>query len=398
MNRKICIVTGSRADYGLMYWLLHALKEDPQVCLQVVVTGMHLSPEFGMTVRVIEEDGFHIDERIEMLLSSDTPVAITKSVGLATISFADTWERLKPDLVIVLGDRFEILAAAQAAVIARIPIAHLHGGERTEGAIDEAIRHTITKMSYLHFVATDEYRNRVIQMGENPERVFNFGALGLDNIRRLSFMTRNELEANLGMSLDSPLFLITYHPVTLLESSSERAFGEILKALESFPTGSFIFTGSNADTEGRCLGKMIAKFVSEHSDRAKYFINLGQKRYLSLLREVDAVIGNSSSALIEAPALCKPSVNIGDRQKGRFRAISVIDCPEESENIRAAIEQALSKEFRFTTKSMVHPFGKGCPSESIHKIIKSYPLHKGLQKAFFDLPISNYSVFKREHS
>ena len=388
-KRRICIVTGSRAEYGLLYWLLHDLLNDPDVVTMLAVTGAHLSPEFGLTVREIEKDGFAIDGKVEMLLSSDSPGAIAKSVGVGLMGFADLWASLAPDVVVLLGDRYELLSAAIAALTARIPIAHIHGGERTEGAIDEAIRHAISKMAHLHFVAADEYRRRLIQMGEEPDRVFTVGATGLDNIRRLPLMTRQELVADLGLSLRSPLFLVTYHPVTLREQSSAVALEELLKALEAFPDGQFVITGPNADTEGRCLVPPIQDFVARHPDRARFFTSLGQKRYLSLLREVDAVIGNSSSGMIEAPAMRKPTVNLGDRQKGRIRAASIIDCQEWAPAIEVAIRQALSPEFRTAVACMELPFGDGTAAVKMREVLKSYPLQRGMQKPFHDLPAMN---------
>jgi len=382
-RRKICIVTGTRAEYGLLCWLMKAIAADPELQLHIIATGMHLSPEFGLTYRHIEADGFAIDYKVEMLLSSDTPVGIAKSMGLGVIGFADALHRLQPDMLVLLGDRFETLAAAQAALVARIPIAHVHGGETTEGAFDEGIRHAITKMAQWHFVAAELYRKRVIQMGEAPERVFDVGAPGLDHLANLEWLDRPELEAALDVPLRKPLFVVTYHPVTLNGASPVVATEELLAALDQFPGATVIFTHSNADTGGRALIRCIEAWVDQHLDRARAFISLGQQRYLSLMREADAVIGNSSSGLIEAPALKKATVNLGDRQKGRLKATSVIDAPEKQASIVAAIREALSDEFRRTLAGTVSLYGDGDVSGRIKDILKSAPL--SVRKRFFDI-------------
>ena len=387
MKRKICIVTGSRAEYGLMYWLMKEIQEDPELELQIIATGMHLSPEFGLTYKVIEEDGFVINEKIEMLLSSDTPVAIAKSMGLATICFADALERLKSDIMVVLGDRYETFAACAAAMPARIPIAHLHGGEATEGLIDEAIRHAITKMSHFHFVATEHYEKRVVQMGEQPEKVFCYGAPGLDNIRRLKLLERRELEKSIGFELGTKNILITFHPVTLDKDSAGSQFRELLAALERFKEDTkFIFTKPNADTEGRIIIKMINDFVEETSDKAIAFDSLGQLKYLSALKHVDMVVGNSSSGLIEVPSFKIPTIDIGDRQKGRIRAQNVIHCNAGEKNIVEAIDKGFSKEFRDSIKGVVNPYGEGGSSLCIKCKLKQVELGKDLiKKEFYDI-------------
>lgn len=377
------MVTGSRAEYGLLYWLLKEIQADLDLELQLAVTGMHLSPEFGLTYKQIEADGLRIDARIEMLLSSDTPAGVTKSMGLGTIGFADAFERLQPDIVVLLGDRFEILAAAQAALVARIPIAHIHGGETSEGAMDESIRHAISKIAQWHIVAAEPYRKRLIQMGEAPERVFNFGAPGLDHLNRMTWLTRAELEESLEIQLKKPLFLITYHPVTLPDSPPESAMRELLAALEQFPGATMIFTYPNADTGGRILIECLDHFVAKHPDNTKAFASLGQQRYLSLMREADIVIGNSSSGLIEAPAVKKATVNIGDRQKGRLKATSVIDAAEECSAIAYAVNRALSDEFRASLPYTPSIYGQGNVSGQIRLLLKS-PL-PDVRKSFFDI-------------
>ncbi len=382
--KKICVVTGSRAEYGLLFWLMKEIAADDDLQLQIIATGMHLSPEFGLTYRSIETDGFAIDAKVEMLLSADTPVAVTKSMGLGVIGFADALNRLAPDILVVLGDRFEILAAAQAAMICRIPIAHLHGGETSEGAFDEGIRHAITKMAHLHFVAAEPYRRRVIQMGENPSRVFNVGAPGLDHLSRTPWMTREELEASLGMQLCLPVFLVTYHPATLGNEKPELVMDELLTALGDFPEASIVFSYPNADTGGRALIEQIDRFVAASCSRAKAFPSLGQRRYLSLMRLADVVIGNSSSALIEAPALKKAGVNIGDRQKGRLKATSVINVTGNRIDIAEAIRRGLSQQFRTALKDTKSLYGCGDASRQIVKHLKE-EMGTSLQKPFFDI-------------
>jgi len=386
-RRKICVVTGSRADYGLLYWLMKEIAGDPDLRLQIVVTGMHLSSEFGSTYRQIQADGFTIDANVQTLSVSDSPVAIARSMGLGISGVADALERLRPDLVVVLGDRFEILAAAQAALVARVPIAHIHGGEASEGAYDESIRHALTKMAQWHFVAAEPYRKRVIQMGEAPDRVFNCGAPGLDHVARLAWLGRADLEALLGIRLGKPLFLATYHPATLAGDNPGAAMAELLAALEAYPGATIIFTYPNADTGGRALIECIHRFVAQHAGNARSFASLGQQRYLSLMREADVVIGNSSSALIEAPALKKASVNIGDRQKGRLKASSIIDAAENGPDIGRAIHLALSEEFRGKLPATVSLYGEAGASRRIKTILKS--VVPTARKAFFDITHEN---------
>lgn len=381
--RKICIVTGTRAEYGLLYWLMKEILEDDQLHLQLVVTGMHLSPEFGLTYRTIEEDGFTIDARVEMLLSSDTPVGIAKSIGLGVIGFADALDRIKPDIMVVLGDRYEILAAAQAALVTRIPVAHIHGGETTVGAIDESIRHAITKMSHLHFVAAEPYRNRVIQLGEHPDTVFNVGALGIENIKRLQLLDRQQLEQSINFGLGSSCFLVTYHPATLGSTTPQGAMQVLLDALDHFPAAKIIITKPNSDTDGRILGQMIDEYAQLNKGRVAVFTSMGQVRYLSALQLVDAVIGNSSSGIIEAPACNIPTVNIGDRQSGRLKADSVIDCLETTESVVAAINTALSHSFRERIKQDVSLYGYGESAVHIKNGLKQTNI--SITKRFYDL-------------
>ncbi|MCP5463712.1 MAG: UDP-N-acetylglucosamine 2-epimerase (hydrolyzing) [Deltaproteobacteria bacterium] len=384
-KRKIAVVTGTRAEYGLLFWLLKAIKNDPDLELQIITTGMHLSPEFGLTYKTIENDGFAIADKIEMLLSSDTPVGIAKSVGLATIGFADTLERLQPDVLVVLGDRFEILAAAQAAVIHQIPLAHIHGGELTEGLIDDPIRHSVTKMAHFHFTTTDVYRKRVIQMGEQPDVVFNVGAPGLDNIKNLELLSREAFEESIDFKLGEKNFLVTYHPVTLSEQSPEIAMSQMLLALDEFPQAKVIFTLPNSDTFGRVLIQMIKDYVAKNPERCKDFVSLGQLRYLSAIKHCDLVLGNSSSGLIEVPSFRKPTIDLGERQRGRLKGESVISATEEKGQIVKAIQLALSEEFRSKLPNMDLLYGYGDAGAKIKETLKKISLDGVIMKKFKDL-------------
>ncbi|WPC68111.1 UDP-N-acetylglucosamine 2-epimerase [Rhodoferax ferrireducens] len=385
MSRKICVITGTRAEYGLLRWVMQGIKDDPELTLQVIATGMHLSPEFGLTYREIEKDGFKIDRKVEVLTSSDTPVGIAKSMGLGLIGFADALNELNPDLIVVLGDRFEIFAAAAAALVARVPVAHLHGGETTEGAFDEALRHSITKMSHLHFVAAEEYRQRVIQLGEQPERVFLVGGLGIDNIRRLKLLDRAELEASIDFQIGAKNLLITFHPVTLETSTAEDQMAELLAALAELKDTQLIFTMPNADTDGRTLIKMVQQFVAQHPN-ARAYTSLGQLRYLSCVAQVDGVVGNSSSGLAEVPSFKKGTINIGDRQRGRLCATSVINCEPTCQGIAAALEKLYTAAFQASLSQVQNPYGEGGASEKVVKTIKHCALDGIVKKSFYDLP------------
>lgn len=384
MNRRICIVTGSRADYGLLRWVMEGIRETAGLELQVVATGMHLSPEFGLTYREIEKDGFVIDRKVDMKLESATPAGLARSMGLGLIGFGEALEQLQPDLLFVLGDRFEILPAVAAATVARIPVAHAHGGETSEGAFDEAIRHAVTKMSHLHFVAAEEYRNRVIQLGEHPERVFLVGGLGVDSIKRLPLLEREELEARLEFALGSKSLLITFHPVTLEDATAPGQMAELLAALDACADMKLIFTMPNADTGGRALIGMVEEFVANHPN-ARAYTSLGQLVYLSCMRQVDAVVGNSSSGLTEAPSFRKGTINIGDRQRGRLAADSVIDCSPNHESIARAFDCLYAPEFQAMLKTVRNPYGEGGASEQIVRVLKSHPLESILKKAFYDV-------------
>ena len=385
MRRTICVVTGTRAEYGLMRWVMQAIKDDPALTLQILVTGMHLSPEFGCTYREIEQDGFTIDRKVEMLTSSDTPVGIAKSMGLGMIGFADALDQLKPDLVLVLGDRFEIMAAVSAALVARIPVAHLHGGETTEGAFDEALRHSITKMAHLHFVAAEPYRQRVVQLGEHPARVFLVGGLGVDNIQRVKLLDRAALEASLDFALGTKSLLITFHPVTLEQATAVDQMGQLLAALAPRTDTQLVFTMPNADTDGRALIKMVEQFVASHPN-ARCYASLGQLRYLSCVAQVDGVVGNSSSGLAEVPSLKKGTVNIGDRQRGRLQADSVINCAPARHAIEAALDQLYDPAFQRVVAQTRNPYGEGGAGAQIVEVLKHHGLDGITKKSFYDLP------------
>ncbi|MAD40822.1 MAG: UDP-N-acetylglucosamine 2-epimerase (hydrolyzing) [Arcobacter sp.] len=382
--KKVCVVTGTRAEYGLLYWLMKEIELDSQLELQIIVTGMHLSPEFGLTYKEIEKD-FIINKKIEMLLSSDTHIGISKSMGLAQISFGESFEELKPDIIILLGDRYEIFSAASAALIANIPIAHLHGGETTEGAFDESIRHSITKMSHLHFTAADEYKNRVIQLGEQPNRVFNVGGMGIENIKRLKLLSKDEFEKSIDFKLNKKNILVTFHPVTLENSTAKEQFQELLDAIDELKDTNIIFTKANSDTAGRIINQMIDTYVSNNSLKSVGYTSLGQLRYLSALQYVDAMVGNSSSGLIEAPSFKIATVNIGDRQKGRLKASSVIDCESFKASIKKAFKKVYLQGFNESLKNVKNPYGDGYASEKIIEVIKEVDLNNILKKSFYDI-------------
>lgn len=384
-KRKICVVTGSRAEYGLLSGLMQKMKDHETFELQVIATNMHLSPEFGLTYKEIEKDGFKINRRVEMLLSSDTANATTKSVGLATIGFADAYEDLQPDMLLVLGDRFEILAAVSAALFYKIPVAHLHGGEITEGAYDDCIRHAITKMSHLHFTSTEEYRKRVIQLGEQPNKVFNVGAIGVENIKSTPLLSKEELEESLKFSLGDQSLLVTFHPVTLEYATAEEQCKNLLSALENFPEYKVLFTLPNSDTDGRIIMKLIQEFVENHKERSIAFTSLGKVRYLSALHYVSAVVGNSSSGIIEVPSFGIPTLNIGDRQKGRIAAESVINCGTSTIEIKEGLNNIFSKEVKRIAELKSNPYEKEGTTLVILQFLATAPLGGLFQKSFYNL-------------
>jgi UDP-N-acetylglucosamine 2-epimerase (non-hydrolysing) len=383
LKRNVAVFTGTRAEYGLLYWLMKDIQASEHLALQTIVSGMHLSPEFGETWKGIEADGFAIDAKVEMLLSSDSDVGVVKSMGLGTLGFADVLDRLRPDMLVVLGDRFEALAIVQAALIMKIPVAHLHGGEITEGAYDDAIRHAITKMAYFHFVATQPYRQRVIQMGESPDRVFNVGAVGLDHLLRSPRMTREELSESLEFALDAPFLLVTYHPVTMLEEDPKESFHALLTALDQFSRHKIILTYPNADNGGRAIIPLLEEYAQGNPERVKAIPSLGFRRYLSAVALADAVVGNSSSGIIEVPAFHVPTINIGARQAGRLAAGSVINCAPDARSIEDAIRHALSVDFANVCKVAVNPYGAGNASQSIVDILERHDVVHN--KSFHDL-------------
>jgi len=384
-KRKICIFTGTRAEYGLLKPLIDELKVESSVELQLIISGMHLSPEFGLTYKEIDTNGFSAVEKVEMLLSSDTSIGVSKAMGLGMISYSEALDRLKPDLLIGLGDRFELFSAVSAALVLRIPVAHIHGGEVTSGAYDDAFRHSITKMSHLHFACTETYKNRIIQLGENPKSVFNVGALGLDNIKGIKLLSKAELEKSLSFKLDKPFFVVTFHPVTLESNSAEKQVSELIEALDKFQNHKIIFTKPNADNDGRIIIKLINEYVSQNKMRVKAFESLGQLKYLSTLKYTEIMIGNSSSGIIEMPYFKKPTINIGDRQKGRIFPKSVIKCEPKSKSIVEAVNRGFDKRFKEDINKEVNIYGDGRAAGRIKKIIMTTNLTRLIKKDFYDI-------------
>ncbi|OGT37988.1 MAG: UDP-N-acetyl-D-glucosamine 2-epimerase, UDP-hydrolysing [Gammaproteobacteria bacterium RIFCSPHIGHO2_12_FULL_37_14] len=385
-KRKIAVVTGTRAEYGLLYFLMREIQDDPELELHVIVTNMHLSPEFGLTYKLIEQDGFKISAKVEMLVSSDTAIGTAKSMGLGIIGFADAFAQISPDMIVLLGDRFESLAAAQTALVQKIPLAHIHGGELSEGAIDDAIRHSITKMSHLHFVAAEPYRKRVIQLGENPGNIFNVGAPGLERITKMNLLSRDKLEKEIGFKLGELNFIVTYLPSTLEINVNAKILQSLFEALDYFDDARIIFTKANSDEAGRFINSKIDEYVSHNSHRAAAYITLGDLNYLSLLQYVDVAIGNSSSGLIEVPYFQKPTVNIGNRQLNRLRASSVIDCPEgDAAAIINAIKKSLSSDFKQGLKEVTLPYRLDKTASKIKEVIKNVDFEKILIKQFNNL-------------
>jgi len=384
-KKKVCVITGTRAEYGLLMQLLKELKNNIAFDLQLIVTGMHLSPEFGLTVNEIIKDGFKINKRIEMILSGDTPSDISKSVGVGFFGFADAYKDLNPDLIILLGDRYELIPAAYTANIFRIPVCHIHGGECTEGLIDEATRHSITKMSQLHMVANKIYFKRVQQLGEQKNRIFLVGGMGIDNIKKFKFLKKKDLEEQLNFKFGNKNLLITFHPVTLEKNTSEEQIKNLLKALDAFKDIRLIFTKPNSDTYGRKIIYLIDEYVKKNQDRASSFISLGQLKYLSVLKYVDGVVGNSSSGLLEVPTYKIGTVNIGDRQRNRLKASSVIDCKPNEKDIIKSLKKLYSKSFQKKIKKTTNPYGNGGSAKKIIKILKSLNYDNLLIKKFYDI-------------
>ena len=384
MKKSVCVFTGTRAEYGLLSPLMREIKQDRELKLQIIASGAHLSGYFGFTYRQIEDDGFVINEKVNISLGKDTPDGVGRSMGIALAGLTKAYAKLKPDIIVILGDRFEAFAAATAAMLSRIPIAHLNGGEATYGLIDEAIRHSITKMSHLHFTSTEEYRRRVIQLGEEPGRVFNVGAVGLDNIRYIKLLSKKTLEEKIGFQFARKNLMVTFHPVTLEDNTSEAQFKNILGALGALEDTHIIFTKSNADIGGRGVNRMIDEYVAKNRDRTKAFTSMGQLNYLSAMQYMDAVVGNSSSGIIEAPSFKIGTLNIGDRQEGRIKADSLIDCLPERESVKSAIKKLYSKAFQQRLRDVTNPYGDGRSAVRIKKILKKRDIRDILKKSFYD--------------
>ncbi len=387
--KKICVFTGTRADYGLLKPLMEEIAQDLEMKLQLLVSGMHLAADFGNTYRLIESDGFVIDEKIETLSAADSSVGTCQSISRGITGYAEALTRLQPELLVLLGDRSEAFAAATAALICQIPIAHLHGGETTQGAYDEAFRHSISKMSHLHFVATKNYRQRVIQLGERPDNVYNVGAIGLDYLERETFIERDELETSLNFSFGKQSALVTFHPVTLEQGSAAEQLAQLLAALSYFDELQIIFTKANADPEGRTINQMVEQYVATHPQKTIAFTSMGHLRYLSCMRIVDLVIGNSSSGILEAPSFGVPTVNIGDRQKGRIKTASIIDCEPEQSAIVSACHKALSPQFKTVAQKVDNPYRQEGTARRIKEIIKNAE-NINLKKIFYDLPTNSF--------
>ena len=385
MKRKICVFTGGRAEYGILLPLLKILQAQKNIDLTILVSGMHLSREFGLTYKEIEKDGFECTEKVEMILSSDNPRSTCKSMGLGMISFSDALTRLNPDFLVVLGDRFESMSVVTTAMVCRIPVAHIQGGEMTLGAIDDHIRHCITKMSYLHFVTTCEYMNRVIQLGEAPERVFNVGALNVDSMKKIDILTKKKLEIEINFPIDERTILVTFHPITLENDTSEKYFSNLIMAIKKARNLRIIFTYTNADTEGRVINAMIDQYVDENPKTSIAFSSLGQLKYISCLKYIGAIVGNSSSGIIETPTFKTPTVNIGDRELGRVMARNVICCSHDAMSIKNAIDKSLSLEFKSSLKDMINPYEKKNTAVAIADILTKIEIPESIKKTFYDL-------------
>lgn len=385
--RKICVVTGTRAEYGLMSRLIRMINDSDMTQLQLIATNMHLSPRYGNTYQEILADGIKINKQVPIIdeNADDNATETLLSMSRALKGFAKAYAELRPDIVLLLGDRYEILAAATAAMIERIPIAHIHGGEITEGAYDDAIRHSITKMSHLHFSSTEEYRRRIIQMGEQPERVFNVGALGVENIKKLPLMVKEEIEADMQFAIDEKTILVTYHPVTLGDYTAEQDIKEFIAALEECPDLRIIFTMPNSDTGGQAIADSINAFVANNADRAKAYKSLGVKRYLSVMKYAGAVVGNSSSGVLEVPSFGIPTLNIGDRQKGRIAADSVYNCETDKNSILKGLDIVMSSTFRKKAAETYNPYDKEGTAQAIFYVISTCPLESLNQKRFYDI-------------
>ncbi len=383
-KRKICFVTGARSDYGLLHFLLKMAVKDSAFKVQILVTGSHLSKDHGLTFSEIENDGFRIDLRVDMLISDDTSAGVVKSMGVGMIGFAEAYKELTPDLLVVLGDRYEILVAVSAALIYQIPVAHISGGELTEGAVDDSIRHAITKLSNIHFTATKEYRQRVIQMGENPSRVFNIGEVGLDYITHTKLLSKREVEKQTGFTFGNKNILVTFHPETIGDKSAILQISEILKAFEKHKDMNIVFTKPNADMDGKIIWEECLKYQRRYPKRIFTFVSLGRHRYLSMMKYMDAVVGNTSSGIVEAPSLHVASINIGSRQTGRIRASSVINVPCTCIAIDKALDKIYSTSYMKVVSNVKNPYGKGNSSLNLLKVLKKTDFKTLLLKKFYD--------------
>ena len=385
MKKKICVFTGGRAEYGLLRPLLEELKDNPMIDLQILVTGMHLSREFGLTYKLIEEDGYNINEKVEIILSSDSPVSISKSMGLGLISFSESLIKLRPDIIVTLGDRFENMSIVTSAWVCRIPVAHIQGGEKTLGAIDDQFRHCITKLSTLHFVAAEEYRNRVIQLGENPNNVFNVGALNVESLKKVKILSKEKLEKIINFKIDKRTILVTFHPVTLENNTAEKDFKQLLDAIDLIKNLRIIFTKTLADTNGRVINHMIDDYVMNNPDKSVAFTSMGQLKYISALNYIAAVVGNSSSGVIETPSLKLPTVNIGVREKGRIMDKNVISVAQDVNEIKEGIDKSLTEKFKSSLYGMQSSYEKEGTSKNIAKILSNYKLPRTTMKEFYDI-------------
>ena len=385
MKRRLCVVSGGRADFGLLRWTLEEIKNDKDVDLRLIATGSHLLEEFGFSIDEIESAGFGVDATVDIVDASDSAIGVARAIGRGVAKLAEVFNQIRPDVVLVLGDRYESFAATVAATTLHIPIAHCHGGERTEGAIDEVFRHSMTKLAHLHFTATAEYKKRVIQLGERPERVFNVGSLGVEAISRLPRLSRQQLETKLGQELNKKTLLVTYHPETHSSGHNQQTLANLCECLNTLNEVKIIFTLSNADEEGRLVNKLINEYVEKNPDRAAVFANLGQEVLFSLMDNVDGIVGNSSSGIIEAPSLKVGTLNIGDRQKGRIRADSIIDCAARRDEIARGLEILFSEDFKKRVKRVLNPYEGHDPSKRVKDILKTYPLDGLLRKSFYDI-------------
>ncbi len=383
--RKICVYTSTRAEYGLLKNLIGKIHESPELALQLLVSGTHLVSDQGMTIKEIYGDGFAPDKCVDIDLTDDSSKGICHSMGIAISEYGKFFAEQAPDIVVILGDRFEAFCCAVAAQVSCIPIAHIHGGETTQGAIDEAFRQSITKMAHLHFPCCEVYRHRIIQMGEQPGHVYDVGALGVENIRRLPLMARKDLETSMDFKLEKPFFLVTFHPTTLEKNTFEEQFAAVLAALDTYPDHKVIFTGSNADTGGRVINQMQDAYQKRNPGKCFVIHSLGYRRYLSAMKFCDAVIGNSSSGILEAPALKIPTINIGDRQKGRLRVQSILDCDPSKRSILAALKKVQNKAFHSNLADMTLPFEKPGTSIMIKEILEKADLKDILKKEFYDI-------------